>query len=378
MRIIDRNGKLFGKINIIDFLVVLFILLVLIIGARIIFFHKKSITYAAIQVCEGRDSKGNIFNCGKVPYFIGDAMEKGDVVKSFGKVIAQIVDVDTEDKDESKKDVLIELEMLTDVKKQGLYFRNQELRVNMPISFKTSKINIDGVITKLSSKRINITKPYTEKYVEIFFSNVPPEIFEVLSKGMKSMYNGKVVTEVIDFEAISGVGVNKDVSIKAMLLVKYKEGGFWFEDQKLQVGAPIGLNIGDAYLKGKVMKIFDEEKLEEKTRIPMIVYVEMYNKRSWVAEKIEVGAKEEDSKGNLLAEIINKEVSDAEIEVITESGEVYRKFSPLYKDIRLKVRIYVEKKDGQSLYHNKEVIIGVPILISLPDIEFEGVIVDLI
>src|SRR3989344_4985910 len=273
MRFIDEQGKVFGKINVIDFIIIVFVILALIVVVKIVFLQPKEIVYATIQICE--KSGNNVINCGSVPYYMSNAVNKGDNIKSGGKVVLEILninslDVNLEKEGESRKDVLLEVRMKVNKKTDGLYFKGQVVKIGSPVFFSTQDINIAGVVTKIGEQ------------------NISEQLF------------------------------------------------------------------------------------------PKIVLVNIKGEKQCISDSISVGDKEITGKGIILAEVIEKQVSDAEIQVITESGDVLKKFSPIYKDIKLKVKISAENREDQLIFRNDAVKIGKSISFNFPKVSVKGVITELI
>jgi len=105
--------------------------------------------------------------------------------------------------------------------------------------------------------------------------------------------------------------------------------------------------------------------------------MKMYKKRSEFADKISIGDKEVDF-GSTIAEIIDKKVESSELQVVTESGQVYRRFSTINKDITLKVRIYAYKVGNDLFFDEQKLKISNTITIDTEKMEISGLILDIL
>lgn len=73
--------------------------------------------------------------------------------------------------------------------------------------------------------------------------------------------------------------------------------------------------------------------------------------RQWVVDAIQVGDTMKDNQGNIIAEILEKDVQPSDMITTTWLGEPLLKKDPLHKDVTLKIKMRV-LKDGQFEYFN--------------------------
>lgn len=383
MNLIDSDGRLFGWVNIIDFIVVCFLVLGLLVGVKIVFFSEKTPTYVVMQLCEGsvRDFP-RLTNCGLVPYFVKDAVAPGDKISSFGRVVAEVTDVDVEDQKNFRKDILIQMRVMADEKSSGFRFMNQDLKVNAPVYIKAPKMDLVGTIIKISPQPTNISRYYEERDVELIVYNMKPESFAVLERGLKELdTSNRVIANIVDFQTVGSKDRASDVLIRARLLVKYFDGDFWFKNSRFMIMEPVEIQTPTLAIKGQLSRIdfSDTNKSAEthaaRTSVNKTVSIMAYKQRPWIAEAIKVSDMEIDNKGVVLAEVLSKQVSDTEIEVTTETGDVYKRLSPLFKDINLSVRISAERDVGGNLiFHSKNLKVGSSVTLSMPLIDVTGTV----
>lgn len=375
MNFIDDKGRIFGRINILDFLILLFIVIVLIIGMKFLFFQPKKTIYVSLQLCEKDYS---IKNCGNIQYFIDSGINIGDKAISLGKSVGEIVDVDVtdsfirtnlENERSLKKDVLVELKITATEKSDGLYFKNQQLKINSPLLFETFNAEMVGIVTRISNEAINISRFYQEKNISLIFDDVSPETASFLKKGSKEVYNGLTLAEVADFEIFPGLGASRNVLIKARILVRFQDGDLWYKNDKVKVGNSINLELENIALTGRIFSI---EAGARTSSLPKIVYVTAYEVRDWIADKVNVGDIEKKSSGEIMAEVLEKSVEAAEMQVVSDSGEVYRKTSPIFKDVKLKIRIQADKVGNELMFHNNPVRAGEDISFNLLNTDISG------
>lgn len=160
MRIIDQKGMVLGRINIIDFsviLIVIFFLLSLFIGYAVVVKKEmiKDSVWVSIKLklVETEPEFRNIIS-------------KGDVEKNaFGETIGRLVDVSSvmpskvwvivDNKMLStidhpvKKDVIVNAEILCKRKDGILYHKTSPVKIGTTITFETEMYNLSGVVVGL-------------------------------------------------------------------------------------------------------------------------------------------------------------------------------------------------------------------------------------
>jgi len=268
MKLIDENGKLFGKINIID-LVFLIVIILFILWGIGKFFEKEiySDIYLKMEICEKNGNK--ISNCGNVPAYYSDIIMKGDEIFLNGKLSGIVLEKYDFYKNQGNINLLLKLRVLD---KNGIYsFNNKQIRLAGNIDIKTKKTSMSGII----------------------------------------------------------INFNKNLS--------------------------------------QIQNQFIEKK----------VIIEIQNQDDYIADKINVGDKEIDHDGYIVAKILAKQVKNTEIEVTTEDGLILLAESPIKKDIILEVKLLSEIKENELFFKGQNIKIGNNINIDLENIDISGTIIDI-
>lgn len=149
MKIIDKNGRLFGKVNLIDLLVVLLLIVAVAAVAMKTFGNKAvsavtspdvSITYQVV--------------CEDVPQAVADYCEAnvGEQLLSSGKLLdAYITGCTAETDEEGHVNLYFTIEGTSSYSGHTYSMGSQEVRVGMEHLVKTSSIECDGIICSLEA-----------------------------------------------------------------------------------------------------------------------------------------------------------------------------------------------------------------------------------
>jgi len=94
MERIIKRGKVFGKINWIDLLIVLFVIIIIIFSLKFFFFKNEKNIVLELQVCQDIDSWNNLKDCSNHPVWFLHSFSEGDEIKdSKGNIVGEIIDV---------------------------------------------------------------------------------------------------------------------------------------------------------------------------------------------------------------------------------------------------------------------------------------------
>lgn len=153
MKIMDDKGRFFGKINIIDILVILFIILIIAVGVKFVYFKESTIELTTVDILKKNQDQWRL-----------DAISKGDIQIKDEEVIAKIIKLETKPsqmiittddgeiiiKDHPiKKDIFLTIELISEFDRDQRRFNNQVLLIGNGLRFQTEKYNIKGTIVDM-------------------------------------------------------------------------------------------------------------------------------------------------------------------------------------------------------------------------------------
>lgn len=176
----------------------------------------------------------------------------------------------------------------------------------------------------------------------------------------------KPTAEIVDLVKY-GEDDRKFMWIRVRLRAKYnyltKE--YIFRQESLQIGKTIHIAPNNVALVGNVVGIegvgtlWDTEYLQ--------ITGKAIHKKDWEAEAIQIGVKAVDSKGDVVAEILDTYTEQEDITTTTWTGEPLHKKDPNFKNVTVTMRIRAVK-DGTMRYfnYNQPISIGNKIRIQFP------------
>lgn len=211
-----------------------------------------------------------------------------------------------------------------------------------------------GVFTKfVFQKNIYVTVELLATGGEWWWGVPPPYYwnFNNLEKGAKE-YDvlKKPLVEILDIEKY-GHDNRKFTWIKARLKVNknMQTGALTFRQFPLEVGKTITISPNNTIIIANVVSIEGMNQYWNQSYRTIIA--RQLEARQWVVDAIQVGDTMKDNQGNIIAEILEKDVQPSDMITTTWLGEPLLKKDPLHKDVTLKIKMRV-LKDGQFEYFN--------------------------
>ena len=187
---------------------------------------------------------------------------------------------------------------------------------------------------------------------EWFWNNPDPPywLIDPLQPGSKEYDpQGNVLVEVLDVRKFENAD-RKMLWMKARLKVSRtnRSDQFQFRREPLQVGSLVFVAPNNIKIFCNVMWIEGMEELrQESERIVTLVDTDV---NQFTAEFVQVGDIMKDDGGNVLAEIIDKEIEFAKMVTSDQYGKTHVERNPLRRDITMKVRIKTTKSKDREYF----------------------------
>lgn len=219
-------------------------------------------------------------------------------------------------------------------------------------------------------------------------NNTPHWLADKIAVGDKQYdFFGQNVGEILEVRSYEWMNYNSTdsfssqknvyLNLKLKVDINKKKNQIKFLQQSVQIGKPIDLNFGSVGFPGLVTyienipdnRVWEEKVVEAKLLQYIDVYPETSGISNWRAEAIEIGSQMIDSRGNVIAEILDKKVKPAEKITVTSDGKALLISDPLKKDVLITVKIKTIKEGGTNYYlEDQKVKVGEIIFILLPNI----------
>lgn len=287
MRIIDEKGRLFGRINIIDFIVLLFLFSLLPLGYYGYKLYNERKTPSADP---SRQSVEIEIPCKLVKVYpdmlklisVGDKLldYKGEGVGSITWIgepepYKHKINMEKENtillEDFNLKELPAKIKLLCGIKNDGAYYQDHQVYVDFPLEVKTEKYTVE--IVPLPRKEL-FQKQWVK--LKVKFSALPPEMNNTIKEGdIETNEKGETVARlvsiinntpsqipVVSIEEKKLVIINdisrNDLMVLLDVLCYKKDGKLFFKNYDVKVGSQINFSPSLYIIYGMIVAI--EEK----------------------------------------------------------------------------------------------------------------------
>ena len=188
---------------------------------------------------------------------------------------------------------------------------------------------------------------------------------------------GNVLVEVLDVHTFE-IGERKRLWMKVKLKVtpSGKSNQYRFRREPLQIGKVIQVNPGNINVNANVAAIEGVGKLGEE--VERIVTLRLYEILPWRAESMTVGSKMVDNKGEVLAEIIDSQVSVSKVWAFDNRGIGRVTTNELRSDAIIKIKIKATRHEGIDYFAKFQPLkVGFFIFFPFDNINVEGTITEI-
>ncbi len=383
MKFIDEKGRLFGKINVIDFLIILFFLCILPVfyfGYHIILKRYMVLPQVFIET---------EINCKfiKVRPVILKLVKVGDrEIDKDGSVRAEIIwlgevkpheyefnigDIQKITKtDQELKDIFVKVRLKAEVKDKKLYYKGNLINADIPINFSTGSYTLEAI------PAVWDTHNREEIYIEIDckFIKVRPEILKLVKIGDKEVNkSGASIAEIVwlgdvkpheyEFDIGGGQKITKtdqelkDILAKVILRaeVEVRDNTLFYKNERFLLNFPVEFKMQDYSLEGIPIVVSRKESLKEK-------WVEVKVKLTGISPDLRKVIKEKDEERDStdrVVGILRKVINDKPSEVlIVKTDEFATLNHPYLRDIDIALDVLCIEKEGVLYFKNYPVKIG--------------------
>lgn len=347
MKLVDNKGRLFGKFNIIDVMAVLFVILVLAVGAKFLYLTPENEVTANVDfMAEDVQSV--------------DSLYEGKKLIEDNRTVGQIEKLTVVGGDNGA-DVYMTLSLLLE-KQEDLMFSGQPVRLNQDVSLEFSDIYLKGTVTG-----INSTTEEINKTLALDLGTLTPSQIDKLKDSEIVDHRGEKTGEIIRVDTIPVSGKNSRVKISAALQME-KDKQLLYQKQKVKLGKTIDLDFSDFEKSAEIIRITSSSPEVVKKQVQVI----NYNVKPWEAEKFNVGDTEKNLRNKIIAEVVDKKVEPAQMVVVSDEGRVYERENPVNKDITLTLEVVAEKTPDSLLFHGSELKVGENMFFETGEYDFSG------
>lgn len=386
IKIIDEKGRLFGKINVIDFLVILFLFCFIptfYFGYKV--FSKKGSVLTEKVLTEIE------INCKFIKLEPGvlELIKAGDrEIDKNGKVIGEIVwvgdstlyqekfnigsDIFLTESNSRLKELYVRFKLTVEVKGNSIYYKDIQITADSPIEFRTNKYIASAIPLKeapLKAAKIDMIDLY------VVFKGLTENTLKMIAVGDK-MFNqeGKVIAEILEIGRIEndaydinlGGGnfvlgedsLRKQINVKIRLLSEITgENELYFNGKQVLYNSLLEFKTDKYTLLGKISKIY-ERPIASFKEVWLHTEVKFSGVIPEVANIISEGNIEKDPTGRTVA-VLKRILTNKYSELLTlKENKFISADHPFLRDFVINLDFLCIEKDGVLYFKNYPVKMG--------------------
>lgn len=292
MKVIDEKGRLFGKINIIDFLVILFLVSFL----PMLYFAVKLYKKPPVLKIENEEKEFIEIDVScsliKIKPGLLQLIAIGDKeVNSKGEIIGEIIQIreakpykyeftigsgQVITKDSADLTELpVTLKLKLEVRGNNVYYKDKQLSIESPLLFKTEKYALTAVIPVIKLREESKEK-LKGKWIKAMIKcqNIIHELAGKVSDGdyEKEPSTGekvgvieKIISKKPSDELVLKIEENKfiqisnpayeEMTVSVRLFCSERHQGFFYNDQSVKIGKSITFETKKYSISGKIIEL---------------------------------------------------------------------------------------------------------------------------
>jgi len=416
VKFIDEKGRIFGKINVIDFLVILFLLCLM----PAFYFGYKILSRPAI-VEEGMLTSIDVYaTFENLRPEVAKMISVGDKeVDSNGNVIGEILDIGKVEsnfievdlgegrtitkEDHQRKQVSVKIRMAGKVKGNDILYKGNRVKIHSAIIFKTDRYEIKGIIIPEPRGEIEVTKAgFSPINVDILFKNLSPEIAKLISIGdFEAGKSGDTIAKLLSkgepepysYEVDLGGGnyitrtdpKKRQVLAKIEIMGRIEGNTFYFKDKRIALDSIIEFNTNKYRIEGLIIK--QPAQVKKIDREWVALRVKFTNLIPELASCINEDDEEREASGVLLAKVtsilsneptetitmlLDQDIKELNIKDITNINFSKR---PMNKDVILLMRALCVKTQKGLFFKESRIKIGNNLFLQTKEYDIKGIII---
>lgn len=381
MKIIDEKGRLFGKINLIDFLVLMFLFCLM----PMAYFGYRFLTTSPVE--PGKKELIELeLDCKLIKLTTQDLNNISVGEKELdgnGQVMAEIIALGESEpfsyeldlgagpttikEDTILKQVPTRLKLKVELKEDKPHYQNQPLQLDLPFELKIK----DTYFTAVPISFKTLTK---ELDLNVILEDLSDSIIKKISVGDKEEdRKGNTIAEIVElgkievssFEVDLGRGSyatgenieRKQLSVKMRLLCKIKDlNQIYFKNKRIEANSHFEFNTGKYKVMARVAKTFERTSPVAERWIRL--QVKFSGVMPEIANLIKKGDTEKDPYNNIVA-TINSLIFNRPSEVLAIKNDKFITLNhPFNRDILSILDVQCLNKEGIYYFHNYPIKIG--------------------
>ncbi|WP_372479532.1 DUF4330 family protein [Halomicrobium sp. HM KBTZ05] len=364
MQLIDDEGNLFGRVNVIDAFVVALILAVVIAGGVVVFGEQEEPEL-------DRATTNVTLDLGSQPGYIVAQLRENDSYAPTGTTRLTITDLSFGPADSGTR-VLVRAELRGIARDGGIDYDGEPPRLGRTIDISTETYRVSGVIRDLGGENTFTTAQRSQVLVR---DTVSADTAAEIAEGDTYRIAGRDVATV---ESVSVYGTNrserKRVYVGLTLTTTRHDGGPNFGTIPVREGASIPFETAAYELDGTVERVGATEQRGEATT--RTVTVELENVSQSLASAVDAGGTET-AGGTTIARVESVDRVNATVVTTSDDGEVYARDHPTKRDLTIEATLSVRETAAGLTFKGEPLQYDSEIVLDLGDVTVRATVVSL-
>lgn len=367
--IIDEHGRIFGLVNVIDALVVLFVLAVLIAGIALVGSFEEgepATRYATVDL-------------GTQPSYIATQITVGDTVAfENSQDNLSITDVYRTPGPADSVKVTIRVAVhgreipQEDQAQPQFEFTNNRLHAGDTLSLTTDEYAVDGTVTAVARTNGGLGVTTTPVVIETTTSRTTAD---AITEGDTHTINGTPVATVASkYVYPTGNPTTAHLLVGLDLTTHTPSDTPQFGGRPLRIGDPLRFVTSSYNITGDTVTVGSHAPPGEPAQVT--VTVQLDNVAPETAQSLQVGMTET-QKTNVLARVTAKRIAPATVILESDDGNIYRRDHPTHKDVTLTVDLHTHVTPTGRTFHHRPLQEQTPIILDLETITIQGTVTDI-
>lgn len=392
MKVIDEKGRLFGKINVVDFLVILFLFCLtpmFYFGYRI-FKHKPTTEVKKVDVVIPIEIYADFKNLspqvaglvavgdkeldseGKVS---AEVLEKSKIETNFIEI--QISETDTLIREDAqRKQVTLKIELLGILDGDYILYKGNKVKIGSDISLKTAKYEIKGkIIPNPSQYEVIPARNINPITLDVLFNNLSPEVANLISvDDFEVDKNGDTIAKVLKVGPVEPYSYRVDLGggnyitkidpQKKQVQAKLEVSGgihgnaFYFRGERIAIDSGISFNTEKYAAVGVILR--EPATIKKTEKEWQLVKIRFNNLIPELANIIKDGDMEKDELEGVIAKVdsIVSITPTATVVTIINEGKLSFLAGESNKDVVLAMNLSCIKGQNDLLFKDIAIKIG--------------------
>jgi len=328
--LIDDEGRLFGRVNIIDAFVVLVVIAVVFAGLLFVLVPDSSPSSSATRYAT--------IDLGTQPDYVATLITEGDSIQEDNGETITITDVYATASGSDRR-VRVRARITAPVDSGTITYDGTPLRVGRNIRLQTDEYTTQGTVTSVANTTPDLSVTSTDVLLRTTLS---PETASDIESGQTFRVDGRPVATIRSVNAYP----SGDGNVLAILGITYQtyisSDKPYFGDTVVRDGATLPFEADGRSFQGEVIRrgVLSPPG-EETTRT---VSLKMERVDPDLASGIRTGLTE-GVRGETIAQLVRVEVEPATVVLTSQDGDVYRRQHPVQKDITMTAELKVRETD---------------------------------